>query len=120
MKLRTTVQLTSAIGSTVAAQAQKKREQSLKREDSFIARFSTRQVAEQVPYRTYKIFSILTTHFLILLLNIIRIQYMYNVRRVVDIDPHRATISHPPPFFPLTKKKRERRRRLIPYHFMNN
>ena len=47
MKLRTTVQLTSAIGSTVAAQKQK-REQSLKREDSFIARFSTRQVPEQV------------------------------------------------------------------------
>lgn len=42
MKLRTTVQLTSAITSTVA----QSKKQSLKREDSFIARFSTRQIPE--------------------------------------------------------------------------
>lgn len=42
MKLRTTVQLTSAITSTVA----QSKKTSLKREDSFIARFSTRQIPE--------------------------------------------------------------------------
>ena len=42
MKLRTTVQLTSAISSTVA----QSKKTSLKREDSFIARFSTRQIPE--------------------------------------------------------------------------
>lgn len=44
MKLRTTVQLTGAISNTVAIAQSKKT--SLKREDSFITRFSTRQVAE--------------------------------------------------------------------------
>ncbi|XP_046446114.1 uncharacterized protein LOC124195647 isoform X6 [Daphnia pulex] len=42
MKLRTTVQLTSAISSSVA----QSKKTSLKREDSFIARFSTRQFPE--------------------------------------------------------------------------
>ncbi|KAI9565781.1 hypothetical protein GHT06_009575 [Daphnia sinensis] len=42
MKLRTTVQLTSAISNTVA----QSKKTSLKREDSFIARFSTRQIPE--------------------------------------------------------------------------
>ena len=91
MKLRTTVQLTSAIGSTVAAQ--KKREQSLKREDSFIARFSTRQVAEQVQYRirrnTLILFPLyLVTFlffFLILLLNI------YNTIQCGVLCCHRST-----------------------------
>eukprot|EP00102_Acyrthosiphon_pisum_P008441 XP_003245087.3 PREDICTED: uncharacterized protein LOC100573270 [Acyrthosiphon pisum] len=42
MKLRTTVQLSSAISSTI-----KTSKPTLQREDSFIKRFSTRQVAEK-------------------------------------------------------------------------
>lgn len=41
MKLRTTVQLSGAISNTIQKKAP------LKREDSFLKRFSTRQVAEQ-------------------------------------------------------------------------